>query len=179
MLNKDSGKTYIGSSSNLANRLYLYYNLGYLMNNNQNINKALIKYGYAKFSLEILVYCEPEDCIKIEQYYIDLLKPEYNILKIAGSALGYKHTEENKKRISDSMKGNKNAENGLGRQRAEGAGSPNVQIEVLDLETDIKTIYSSMNETGRALGVPSGSIRMYFSRNTLKPYKDRYILKKL
>ncbi len=27
-----------------------------------------------------------------EQYYIDLLKPEYNILQKAGSSLGYKHT---------------------------------------------------------------------------------------
>ena len=29
-----------------------------------------------------------------EQYWIDLLKPEYNILKIAGSRLGAKHTLE-------------------------------------------------------------------------------------
>lgn len=120
-----------------------------------------------------------------------MFKPEYNILKIAGSSFGYKHSEESIKRLSNSMKGNKNAKNGLGRKRAEGAGSPSIKIEVLDpkdrydpmdptdLETIIKTIYPSMNETGKALGVPSGSIRMYFSRNTLKPYKDRYILKKL
>jgi len=30
--------------------------------------------------------------IEREQYYIDLLNPEYNILKIAGSRLGVKHT---------------------------------------------------------------------------------------
>jgi group I intron endonuclease len=29
-----------------------------------------------------------------EQYYIDLLKPEYNILSIVGSTFGYKHTAE-------------------------------------------------------------------------------------
>lgn len=68
--------------------------------------------------------------------------------------MGFKHSEESKIKISDGMKGNKNAENGLGRQRAEGAGSPSVQIEVLDLETGIKTVYPSMNETGRALSVP-------------------------
>ena len=44
--------------------------------------------------LEIIEYCEKSDLIKKEQYYIDLLKPEYNILKIAGSSLGFKHTEE-------------------------------------------------------------------------------------
>lgn len=39
-------------------------------------------------------YCDPKDCIKREQYYIDLYKPEYNIYQTAGSPLGYKHTEE-------------------------------------------------------------------------------------
>lgn len=32
--------------------------------------------------------------MKKEQFYIDKFKPEYNILKVAGSPLGYKHTEE-------------------------------------------------------------------------------------
>jgi group I intron endonuclease len=63
------------------------------------INKALIKYGYSNFSLEILEYCEPSRVVTREQYYIDLLKPEYNILKVAGSSLGYKHTEESRSKM--------------------------------------------------------------------------------
>ena len=63
------------------------------------INKALIKYGYSNFSIEILEYCEPSLVISREQYYIDLLKPEYNLLKVAGSRLGYKHTEESRLRM--------------------------------------------------------------------------------
>jgi group I intron endonuclease len=35
-----------------------------------------------------------------EQYYLDKLKPEYNILKYAGSSFGYKHTEESKKKMT-------------------------------------------------------------------------------
>jgi group I intron endonuclease len=31
-----------------------------------------------------------------EQYYLDSLKPQYNILKVAGSPLGTKHSEETK-----------------------------------------------------------------------------------
>jgi group I intron endonuclease len=54
----------------------------------------LLKYGYSKFKLEILKYCSPAACLKWEQLYIDLLKPEYNILKTAGSLLGYKHSEQ-------------------------------------------------------------------------------------
>jgi group I intron endonuclease len=44
--------------------------------------------------LEILEYCTKENAISREQYYLDLLNPEYNILKIAGSRLGFKHSEE-------------------------------------------------------------------------------------
>lgn len=175
---KDSGKCYIGSSINLGKRFYLYYNISYLMKSRSIIDSALLKYGYSNFSLEILEYCVPSKCIEREQYYMGLFEPEYNILKIAGSFKGFKQTEEHKQKIRESLKGNKNATNGLGRQRAEGAGSPSVQIEVFDLETSTKTFYPSMNETGKALGVPSGSIRMYFSRNSQNPYKGRYILKK-
>jgi group I intron endonuclease len=35
-----------------------------------------------------------------EQYYINLIEPKYNILKIAGSSLGYKHTEESFSKFS-------------------------------------------------------------------------------
>jgi len=64
-----------------------------------SINKALLKYGYSSFRLEILEYCDPMDAVKREQDYIDLLAPEYNILKIAGSLLGYKHSEETLKKF--------------------------------------------------------------------------------
>jgi group I intron endonuclease len=58
------------------------------------ISKAIIRYGYTNFRLEILEYCNPDVVLIREQYYIDLLKPEYNILSRAGSTLGYKHTKE-------------------------------------------------------------------------------------
>jgi group I intron endonuclease len=66
------------------------------------IYKALLKYGYANFSLEILEYCEPSKCVEREQYYLDLLKPEYNILPTAGSSFGFRHSEESKNKISSS-----------------------------------------------------------------------------
>jgi group I intron endonuclease len=68
----------------------------------------LIKFGYLKFSLEILEYCEPKDVIKREQHYLNILKPEYNILKTAGSVLGLKHTEEIRAKIREASLGNKN-----------------------------------------------------------------------
>jgi hypothetical protein len=110
---------------------------------------------------------------------LDLLKPEYNILLTAGSPFGRKHSEETKAIIFATKIGNKNARGGKGRKRAEGAGNPNVPIEVFDKETGIKTIYPSMSAVAKALGVPSGSIRMYFSRNTLKSYKKEILFAKI
>ena len=138
-----------------------------------------MKYGYSNFSLEILEYCSSSEAISREQYYIDLLKPAYNILLVAGSRLGSKHSEETKAKISAAGIGNQNSAGSKGRKRAEGAGSPSVPIEVLDLETGLKTIYPSMSAVGEALSVPAGSIRMYFSRNNQNPYKGRYVLQKL
>ena len=65
------------------------------------IHKALLKYGYSRFSLDILEYCDTSILIQREQYYIDLLKPEYNILQVAGSLLGYKHTEESLQKMRE------------------------------------------------------------------------------
>jgi len=58
------------------------------------ISRALLKYGYSNFKLEILEYCEPSNCLEREQFYFDLLQPEYNILITAGSSLGFRHSEE-------------------------------------------------------------------------------------
>ena len=76
------------------------------------INKALIKYGYSQFYLEIFEYCEPKECLKREQYYLDLFKPEYNILKVAGSLLGFKHSEVTKTKMK-SRRGEKSHRYGV------------------------------------------------------------------
>jgi group I intron endonuclease len=58
------------------------------------IYKALLVHGFDNFTLDILEYCELSVLLEREQYYLDLLNPEYNILKTAGSRLGAKHTLE-------------------------------------------------------------------------------------
>ena len=55
-----------------------------------SISRALIKYDYVNFRLDILEYCEnsKDKLLEREQYYIDTLKPIYNIEKKAGSSAG-------------------------------------------------------------------------------------------
>jgi len=62
------------------------------------MERALLKYGFSNFSLEILEYCSRYNLLEREQYYLDNLKPDYNIVEKAGSTLGYKHTEESIKK---------------------------------------------------------------------------------
>lgn len=64
------------------------------------ICRSLLKHGYSNFSLEILEYCEIKDLLEREDYYFKLWKPEYNILKKAGSSLGFKYSEETKAKMS-------------------------------------------------------------------------------
>lgn len=78
----------------LSKRLRSYYNDNELKRNSRPIKDALIKYGHKNFTLEILEYCPQTRLLDVEQHYLDLLVPEYNILKTAYSLLGYKHSPE-------------------------------------------------------------------------------------
>lgn len=159
------------------------------------ICRALLKYGYSNFKLEILEYCEPSNCLEREQYYLDSLKPEYNILKIAGSCLGHrwklsktrlgrKQTEETKQKIREAGLGNTirlgstHTEESKKRM-SEAKKTIKVSIEVLDLETGIKTVYPSITEAARALDITINSISQYIIRNTNKPFKGKYKFSKV
>ena len=199
-VNLINGKSYIGSSVDLKNRLRQYYSNSYLNSQKKksNISKALVKYGYSKFKLEILIYCSPAKCLKWEQLFLDLLKPEYNILKIAGSLWGYKHTDQSLAKMrawkhSAFTRANMSGENHpfFGKPRAEetkakmsasmmgnsnGKIQPNsIKIVVTDLELDTKTTYNSICAAAKALNIHPGRISEYFNRNQIKPYKGRYV----
>ena len=62
------------------------------------IYQAITKYGLNNFKLEILEYCDKFVTIEREQFYLDKVKPEYNLLKKAGSMFGIRHTLESKKK---------------------------------------------------------------------------------
>jgi group I intron endonuclease len=56
------------------------------------------------FVFIVFEYCDSKVLISREQFYIDELKPEYNILKVAGSSLGYRHTDESLAKMSEAQK---------------------------------------------------------------------------
>jgi group I intron endonuclease len=75
-----NNKLYIGSSEQLSYRFNRQIK-GY--NSNILLQRAINKYNLHDFIFIILEYCEPDKLILREQFYIDSLKPEFNILKVA------------------------------------------------------------------------------------------------
>lgn len=83
-----NNRCYIGSSKSLSSRINVYLSVSSMKKRTKRgssaIYSALLKHGYTNFELSILEYCDQNKLIIREQYYINTLKPKYNILKIAG-----------------------------------------------------------------------------------------------
>lgn len=99
-----NNKCYIGSAVKLNKRFSDYYCIDKYnrirTKGKSLISKAILEYKMDNFSLSILEYCDRNDLLNKEQYYIDLLKPEYNILKIAGSRINYRLSKDTKIALS-------------------------------------------------------------------------------
>lgn len=95
-VNKLNGASYVGSSINLRRRILEYFDPKTLTRSDMVITRAILKHKHVNFCLEILEYCTAKECIEREQYYLDILQPEYNVLKIAGSSVGYSHPPTSK-----------------------------------------------------------------------------------
>lgn len=152
-INNENGNTYVGSSISLSVRFYTYFSLRSLAKSNRPIDRALLKYGFSNFSLEILEYCDGKELLlEREQYYLDNLKPQYNIVETAGSTLGYKHTEESIEKMRNFVL----SDEVLARKRlatANATASIRISIIVEDIETNKKSEYISLAEAGEALFV--------------------------
>lgn len=106
IINTLDNKFYIGNSVNIYSRWGLHK---HLLNNNKHgsikLQRAWNKYGEQNFRFEIIELCDPvrDTLIFLEQKYLDL-KPAYNTCYFASSTLGFRHSEESKKKMSDFRK---------------------------------------------------------------------------
>lgn len=159
-VNKISNESYVGSSVNLTNRFRRYYNINYLkgkiIKDNSRIYRALLKYSYSNFNLEILEYCNNE-CLKIrEQYYLDLLEPEYNICKTAGSMLGFKHSSKTLEKF-------KNRDSATGHSTM-----------VINKENNSIKKYKSIRAAAKDIGISHTTLLRHVNQNCI--VKDIYLV---
>ena len=80
---------------------------------------------------------------------MDLLFPEYNVLKTAYSSLGYKHTESTLVKIK----------NNLSKLNL----SKSVKVTVINLETNVSTEYVSLRAAAISLNTNKNTIKKIYS----------------
>lgn len=184
LTNDLNNKSYVGSSVYLNRRFTYYYCLSCMekkVNGGSSIRiyRALLKYGYPNFSLDILEYCEPNVKNLREQYYIDLLKPEYNILKKVGSNIRFKHLEETKLRMS--INNAKEKHPFYEKKRSEETilripinSKRALIVKINDITTNDTKVFRSNVQAGKYLGVSEGTIRNY--KKSGRIYKNKYLI---
>lgn len=104
--NKVNGKMYVGQTQ----RTFAVRTKQHLSRSDTYFDKALAKYGLGNFSYEIIDRGNTlEELNEKERYWItecDCLWPKgYNLTVGGGGVNGYKHTDEQKRKMSDMKKG--------------------------------------------------------------------------
>ena len=104
--NKVNGKKYIGQTTydKLRKRIGTHLHYAKTSGSNLPFPNALRKYGRENFDWTILEECDKEIRGEREIYWIDKIKPEYNVtLGGDGGTLGNPCSEETKLKISKSV----------------------------------------------------------------------------
>lgn len=99
---------YIGCAINLVDRKNLHlHHLRNCRHKNPKMQNCFDKYGEDSFIFEIVEYCENTNLLMREQYWIDTLKPNLNVRKIADSNIGIKWSSQTKNKMSKAKIGKK------------------------------------------------------------------------
>ena len=107
IVNIIDGKQYIGSSIDIASRLTRHRgNLNTNKHENLKLQRAWNKHNKDSFVFEVLLYCDPENCLWYEQMFLDYFQPEYNIaLDAKAPMLGRTHSVASRYKMSQSRRG--------------------------------------------------------------------------
>lgn len=203
IVNKVTKDYYIGSAS--TNRFYARFSNHLIYFKGSKVLKAAVKkYGLKYFSfiiLELFPYIVTQennrDLLDLEDKYLKLLLPNYNILTEAGSSFGYKHTEidrqkmkdvysdERREKIGNLNRGKKLSEETIVRMRQAALNRPPMSIEtrekcivntrpviIYNLNDTVYGKYSTIKEAASALNCHERTIR-----RALKT--DKKLIKKL
>ena len=76
--NINSGKAYIGKSTNIKKRLADHFKsaIGIKTIADQSIHHAILETGFWNWTIEYIIYCDKEQLNDMEKYYIDFFKTQ-------------------------------------------------------------------------------------------------------
>ena len=151
-----SSKFYIGSAVNLNKRRINH--LSDLRNKrhpNKMMQRMFNKHGEMNFIFDVIENVSSEhNLINREQFYIDTLMPTINILKIANSSLGSKHTGKTRLLMSEKAKKrtNHNIQNLI---------SAPLKKRIISIKNGEETVFNSISDFEKSLEMngTNGSLR--------------------
>lgn len=145
--NTVNNKKYIGSSINLYYRFHGHKS-SLLLNKHRNIHlqRSFNINGINSFKIEVLEFCDVNKLVEKEQFYIDKMNPEYNIVRLVERNTP---SEISKIKISNTLK----------KRYKKGMVNPaNKAIDVYDLKGIFIKSYNSCVECARDLKISQHSI---------------------
>lgn len=191
IVNNSNGKRYVGSTASKGgfNRRFIVHlsDLNKNKHHSQYLQRSWNKYGSKCFSFIIIEECDSDLAINVEQYWINLLRPEYNSVMVAHSNLGYKKTPEQLRRQSEAFKGrvpwNKGRKTGSYYKKdsfikrkntleknGNHSGRPPIKIKLIDTKTGDVFVFNSASEAGSFCGIKN--VATYVKKGYL--IKSRY-----
>jgi group I intron endonuclease len=76
-------KIYIGSSTNIPARWYGHkHNLEKSKHHSYKLQEHYNKYGLSDLVFSVIMYCTIDEIVSLEQYYLNMLNPYFNIFKL-------------------------------------------------------------------------------------------------
>lgn len=98
-------RQYVGSSCLVTRRFSQHTKALALANHcNSKLQNHVNKYGLTDLIFSVLEHCDVRDLISREQYFIDKLRPYFNINPVAESRLGSRHSVVSRLKMSKSAK---------------------------------------------------------------------------
>jgi len=124
--NTTNNKRYVGSALNLKKRLCQHRgDLRRGAHKNPHLQSAWNKYGEDTFAFDVIERWETEYLISMEQWWMNMLRPEYNIAPVAWSSYGRKATSETRAKMSAANMGHPVSDETRAKIRAGNKGNQN------------------------------------------------------
>lgn len=100
-----NNKRYIGASNNISRRRHEHFSKSSYMTKTTVLSRALRKYGTVAFAFDIIeVVGHSKDIPSREMYWIEELKPEYNMCDGGGGCCGRDLSDSTKEKLRKSGK---------------------------------------------------------------------------
>jgi len=193
-----TGRTYLGSSSNIGLRLMSHLVYGSC---NLHLQNALALYGLSAFVVtHVSEYIwdpalsdeeNAANLLKLEQYWLDKLFSlpshlRFNFASVAGATMsGQSHTEETKAKISTTKKGHFVSEGtkALMSTRMQGENNPNygkvaanaAAVLVYNTDGTLVQSFSSQSAAAKFFGIDRSNISRYIKSG--RTFRENFVLK--